>query len=297
MSSTCLYIFTKGDKAGHYCTVYPRYGQYCAKHKKYDKEHFNLVDKIQNKQQDFKLSKFHEGMYINWDTKIVFLNNKPIGKYVNPYSDTKLFPLLESDIKSLENWGVNEDYKIDEGYFKKKFFPKNLSTFFVDPNSQEGIKKMKYPYVVDTETDFVYKHDKETDTFDFYGILKGIDRTISQDINNYMIKLLEIIDIYNIPSSKINLIRKRSIPLPRSIANINRILSIPYRDDEKTFKITYKVESQFFKMQKQDICSICYEKKSVYYSKVCEKPHPCCKECWKSNKQNTCPFCRKALYN
>jgi hypothetical protein len=287
MSATCLYIFTKGDNQGEYCPTYPRYGRYCAKHAHHDNHKNNLISKIKKKNPEFTLNKLGDGVNINWKTHIVFdENNIPLGKY----KSSNIFPLLDSDIEQLKSWEIDTEYEVNTEYFKKKFYPKRLESFIIH---RFGIKQFGYPYAVDIEHGFVYKHDTETNTFNFHGILEGERKDTSQVLDKYTKKLLQTINLNGIPCTR--RLYRETIWEENQVSEENKdgvkIVT------EETFTLKYNSKKcTFYTDTKQESCSICYDKKSLYHTKNCERKHLCCKECWVNNKQNTCPFCRKVIF-
>jgi hypothetical protein len=125
-----------------------------------------------------------------------------------------------------------------------------------------------YPFVFDITTQFVYKYIQDRDTFDFYGVMNE-EKQISQDLNPYLLKLLEIVNLKGIPCNDTNFLRPyTSILLPE----------IEEKDEDK-FTLSHRAKARFYKLKK-DNCSICFETKILYYSGKCAIPHPYCKNCW-----------------
>jgi hypothetical protein len=301
MSATCLYIFKKGAKVGQYCPTHPQFGQYCAKHKQNkdynddnEKDESSLIKKAPIKKL-LCLQRFDSTRKINPGTNIVFENNKPVGKAMGRYED-KFYPLLETDILTLKNLGIEQDqYIINITEFKKMFYPKKLYSFCYD-NLHRCIKHTNYPFVVDTENNFAYKYDEESNTFDFYGTVNQ-QGDISQDINPYILKLLQIINLYGLqPEVDMEIPRPPRSEIPREeVKEEKEEVKEEVKEVQQQFTLSFEVQCTFYNLG-EDTCTICDERKQLYYSDICEKPHPCCKKCWKRNKQITCPFCRKTLY-
>ena len=272
MSATCLYKYSKGQNIGQYCPIHPKYGNYCYKHKKHDKNTEEFVNEM--KKKSLILRKLRDGTYLCKDTKIVYKNNNPIGIY--NYANQKVYPLCASDIEKLN---IEMKYEIDTQYFHDIFYPRTL-TNTIPPYV------FNYSHVVDPETLFVYSYDQDFDVFNFYGIFNCLTKITSQDFDENMIQLFNIVDLYNI---KPNSNRKRPQRLQENKEE---------NKEENIFTLYYKTFCTFYKAEHigDNTCLICYEKKSLYYNSQCEQRHYCCKNCWKFINDNKCPYCRINIY-
>ena len=299
MTSTCSYIFKKGKNEGLHCPTNPRYGGFCAVHKKYDRDIKNIVSKILRKEPTFKLNKFGARFMINWNTRIIFENGKPVGKAISDNLNESFYPLIDSDITILKKWGIENEYTIDVERFKSMYYPKKLLCFMF-PVTFGRARYYPYPFVVDESTNFAYKYNEVSNVFDFYGVLQGLAKDITSNVGPYVTKLLEVVNLRGIRPVHGLHIPNRTVEGEESDSDSDSEADEKEekkegKNNDQSFTLCYQVESRFF-LYKEDKCSICYENRLLYYSAICDKPHPCCKDCWKSNKQNHCPFCRKILY-
>lgn len=302
--SNCLYIFKKGEYKGERCKIRPKQGTYCSKHKNQEKiqNEGELENKLQALEQkrDVK-NKVLERIFplclnysIHWDTNIMFCKRtkQPIGIY----RCGNIYPLSESDLTFLTAKKVissPSQYRYDTCFFVRRYYPVQLTSTYI--NEIARTFNFPYPYVLDPKTFFIYKYNEDDQTFDFYSRYSdlligydscpiptrldftGIDLSRPCILNSNDNKLLDIVCLYGIPVSE-----TRRAPRKKIV--------------QDKFTLKRQVRSRFYRLENRDTCCICLENCVVYYSTSCERPHPCCRDCWEKNEQNTCPTCRKNLY-
>lgn len=174
------------------------------------------------------------------------------------------------------------------------YYPQKLKQqFFVTPDRKNILP---FPFTIDTKTYFIYKYNELDETFNFYTRLPRLNidmdgfPVIIQDnftipnllqpclLNDNDEILLNMVPLYTIPVSE----NRQPPEKPKMI---------------DSFTLTKKVKSKFYRLENMDTCCICLENKILYYNINCQRPHPCCMDCWKRNNQTTCPTCRKNIYS
>jgi len=117
-SSCCQYVFTKGKNAGENCTIKPKDGEYCSKHKKekVEKEKKPADNKKSEKSEKTKfIIRKNKDLDLFWnpETKLVF-KSKDEKVVIGTCQEGTLVGLTDDDIKTCEKYSLKYEMKIEE---------------------------------------------------------------------------------------------------------------------------------------------------------------------------------------